>query len=99
MAVSQINLLADVWAADAIHIPGSTMGEIDAMSRLETQSDPLTAFPTLTPSTFVDLQVPGILSLFRRCDPALTSSHPAEHHTIFTDVSALIRDIIHSFTS
>ena len=96
MAVSQINLLTDVWAADAIHIPGSTMGEIDAMSRLETQSDPLTAFPTLTPSTFLDLQAPSILSLFRSCDPALTTS---EHHTIFTDVSVLIRDIILSFTS
>ena len=54
MAVSQINLLADVWAADAIHIPGSTMGEIDAMSRLETQSDPLTAFPTFEPSAWAE---------------------------------------------
>ena len=49
MAVSQLNMLSDVWAADAIHIPGETMGEIDAMSRLEAQADSLTAFPTLTP--------------------------------------------------
>ena len=97
MAVSQLNLLTDVWAADAIHIPGSTMGEIDAMSRLEAQSDPVTAFPTLTPATFLSLQSPSVLSLFAHCDPALTVSHPAEHHTIFSDVSALIRDIIHSF--
>eukprot|EP01036_Dinobryon_divergens_P035870 gene35870-46562_t len=32
MAVSQLNLVTDVWTADAIHIPGETMGEIDAMS-------------------------------------------------------------------
>ena len=97
MAVSQINLLTDVWAADAIHIPGSTMGEIDAMSRLEAQSNPVTAFPTLTPSTFLSLQSPTVLSLFARCDPALTATNPAEHHTLFSDVSALIHDIIHSF--
>ena len=97
MAVSQINLLTDVWAADAIHIPGSTMGEIDAMSRLEAQSNPVTAFPTLTPSTFLSLQNPAVLSLFARCDPAHTATNPAEHHILFSDVSALIHDIIQSF--
>ena len=51
MAISQLNMLTDVWAADAIHIPGENMGEIDAMSRLEAQADSLTAFPTLTPLT------------------------------------------------
>ena len=76
MAVSQINLLADVWAADAIHIPGSTMGEIDAMSRLEVQSDPETAFPTLNPDTYLSLHSPAVISLFERCDPALTAGAP-----------------------
>jgi hypothetical protein len=99
MAVSQINLLADVWAADAIHIPGSTMGEIDAMSRLEVQSDPVTAFPTLTPDTYLSLHSPAVISLFERCDPALTATCPAEHHSILSDVSTLIRDIMHSFTT
>ena len=99
MAVSQINLLADFWAADAIHIPGSTMGEIDAMSRLEVQSDPVTAFPTLTPDTYLSLHSPAVISLFERCDPALTATCPAEHHSILSDVSALIRDIMHSFTT
>ena len=75
MTVSQINLLTDVWAADAIHIPGCTIGEIDAMSRLETQSDPLTAFPTLTPEILIhapsgpwySFPIPGgILSLVVR---------------------------------
>ena len=37
MAVSQINLLTNVWAAEAVHIPGVTMGEVDLMSRLEAQ--------------------------------------------------------------
>ena len=97
MAVSQLNLVSDVWAADAIHIPGETMGEIDAMSRLEAQSDPLTAFPTLTPDTFLSLQSPKVLELFVQCDPALTATAPAEHHVIFSTVSTLIRDIISSF--
>ena len=26
IAVSQINLLTKVWAAEAVHIPGATMG-------------------------------------------------------------------------
>eukprot|EP01036_Dinobryon_divergens_P034929 gene34929-45208_t len=90
MAVSQLNLVTNVWAADAVHIPGETMGEIDAMSRLETQSDPLTAFPTLTPDMFLSLQSPQLLELFVQCDPALAASAPAEHHVIFSTVSTLI---------
>ena len=99
MAVSQLNLLSDVWAADAVHIPGTNMGEIDAMSRLEAQSDPLTAFPTLTSATFLPIQSPLVMSLFTHCDPALSAKSPAEHHAIFTDVSVLIREIILSFSS
>lgn len=98
MAVSQLNLLSDVWAADAIHIPGSTMGEIDAMSRLEAQTDPLTAFPTLTPQTYFNLESPSVHTLFSRCNPALVTSSPAEHHRIFLDVSSLIHDFIDSFS-
>ena len=75
------------------------MGEIDAMSRLETQSDPLTAFPTLTPDMFLSLQSPQLLELFVQCDPALAASAPAEHHVIFSTVSTLIRDIITSFAT
>ena len=75
-----------------------TMGEIDAMRRLEAQSDPLTAFPTLTSDTFLSLQSPQLLELFVQCDPALTATAPAEHHVIFSIVSTLIRDIISSFT-
>ena len=100
MAVSQLNMVSNIWAADAIHIPGSTMGEIDAMSRLEAQSDPLTAFPTLTPETHLDLQSPLICTLFDRCNPASSVMNtPAEHHTTFSDVSKLIHDIIASFSS
>ena len=99
MAVSQLNMVSDVWAADAIHIPGSSMGEIDAMSRLEAQSDPLTAFPTLTPQTHLDLQTPLVCTLFERCNPAIITSTPAEHHTTFSDVSTLIHAIITSFSS
>ena len=97
MAVSQLNLVTNIWAAEAIHIPGSTMGEIDAMSRLEAQSDHLKAFPTLTPDTFLPLQSPLILDLFGQCDPAITATSPAEHHAVFSAVSALIRNIIASF--
>jgi hypothetical protein len=98
MAVSQLNMLTDVWAADAIHIPGETMGEIDAMSRLEAQADSLTAFPTLTPLTYYNLESPSVHTLFSRCDPAHTASCPAEHHRIFLDVASLISDIIISFS-
>ena len=73
------------------------MGEIDAMSHLEAQSDPLTAFPILTPDEFLLLQSPRLLELFVQCDPALTATVPAEHHAIFSTVSSLIRDIITSF--
>lgn len=99
LAVSQINMLTDVWAADATHIPGATMGEIDLMSRLEAQSDPLVAFPTLTPSTYLHLETPSILALFERCDPALSGQTSAEHHYAFSTVSVLIRDIIMSFST
>ncbi len=98
LAVSQINMLTDVWAADAIHIPGVTMGEIDLMSRLEAQSDPLLAFPTLTPSAYLHLETPSVLALFKRCDPALSDQSSAEHHNAFSAVSSLIRDIIVSFS-
>ena len=64
MAISQLNMLSNVWAAESIHIiSGSTMGEIDAMSRLEGQSDHLLASPTLTPATYVDVQPPPPLRL------------------------------------
>ena len=99
MAVSHINLLTNVWAAEAVHIPGATMGEIDLMSRLEAQSDPLIAFPTLTPSTYLHLESPSIVALFGRCDPALSGQTSAEHHTAFSAVSVLIRDIILSFST
>ena len=98
MAVSQLNMLSDVWAADAIHIPGETMGEIDAMSRLEAQADSLTAFPTLTPLTYYNLESPSVRTLFSRCNPAHAASSPAEHHRIFLDVASLISDIIISFS-
>ena len=98
MAVSQLNMLTDVWAADAIHIPGENMGEIDAMSRLEAQADSLTAFPTLTPLTYYNLESPSVRTLFSRCDPAHAASTPAEHHRIFLDVASLISDIIISFS-
>jgi len=99
MAVSHINLLTNVWAAEAVHIPGATMGEIDLMSRLEAQSDPLIAFPTLTPSTYLHLESPSIVALFGQCDPALSGQTSAEHHTAFSAVSVLIRDIILSFST
>ena len=67
MAVSQLNMLTDVWAADTIHIPGKNMGEIDAMSRLEAQADSLTAFPTLTSLTYYNLESPSVRTLFSRC--------------------------------
>ena len=66
------------------------------MSRLEAQSDQLFAFPTLIPSTYLDLE---IIALFGRCDPALSGQTSAEHHTAFSAVSVLIRDIIFSFSS
>ena len=99
MAVSQLNLLSDVWAAEAVHIPGSTMGEIDAMSRLEAQSDLLSSCPTLTSDTFVPLESPDIVSLFRCCDPALSPSLPAEHHAVFCDVTSRIRRILSQLSS
>ena len=100
MAISQLNMLSNVWAAESIHIiSGSTMGEIDAMSRLEAQSDHLLAFPTLTPATYVDVQSPPVTALFERCNPAMVVATPAEHHTLFSDVSTLIHDIIASFSS
>jgi hypothetical protein len=98
MAVSQLNMLSDVWAADAIHIPGETMGEIDAMSRLEAQADSLTAFPTLTPLTYYNLESPSVCTLFSQCNPTHAASSPAEHHRIFLDVASLISDIIISFS-
>jgi hypothetical protein len=55
-----------------------TMGEIDAMSRLEAQADSLTAFPTLTPLTYYNLESPSVRTLFPR---------------IFLDVASLISDI------
>ena len=99
MAVSQINMLTDIWAADAIHIPGASMGEIDLMSRLEVQSDPLLAFPTLTPSTYIHLDSPSLRVLFEWCDPNLSVPTSAEHHSVLSVVSVLIRDIIVSFSS
>jgi hypothetical protein len=99
MAVSQLNMISDVWAAEAIHIPGDTMGEIDAMSRLEAQTDHLLAFPTLTAVTYLALDSPRIDTLFERCNPAFAANTPAEHHTLFSDVSTLIHDIITSFSS
>jgi hypothetical protein len=99
IAVSQINLLTKVWAAEAVHIPGATMGEIDLMSRLEAQSEQLTAFPTLIPSTYLDLESPSIIALFGQCDPALSGKTSTEHHTTFSAVSVLIREIILSFSS
>ena len=91
-------MLSDVWAADAIHIAGETMGEIDAMSRLEAQADSLTAFPTLTPLTYYNLESPSVRTLFSRCNSALAASSPTEHHRIFLDVASLISDIIVSFS-
>ena len=98
MAVSQLNMLSDVWAADAIHIPEETMGEIDAMSRLEAQADSLTAFPTLIPLTYCNLESPSVRTLFSRCNPAHAANSPAEHHSIFLDVASLISDIIVFFS-
>ena len=83
MTVSKLNIMSNVWAAEAIHIPGSTMGEIDAMSRLEAQSDHLIAFLTLTPATYMALQSSQINALFKRCDPAIIAKNPAEHHTLY----------------
>ena len=70
------------------------MGKIDAMSRLEAQADSLTAFPTLTPLTYCNLESPSV----RTCNPAHAVSSPAEHHRIFFDVASLISDIIVSFS-
>ena len=95
MAVSQLNMLSDIWAADAIHIPGETMGEIDAMSRLEAQADSLTASSRLT---YYNLESPSVRTLFSRCNPAHAASSPEEHHRIFLDVASLISDIIISFS-
>ena len=86
------------WAAEAVHISGATMGENDLMSHLEAQSDPLIAFPTLTPSTYLHLESPSIIALFGRCDPALSGQTSPEHHTAFSAVSVLFRDIILSFS-
>jgi len=68
------------------------------MSRLEAQSDPRIAFPTLTPSTYFHLESPSILALFERCDPAHSGQTSAEHHSAFSVVSVLIRDILVSLS-
>ena len=47
----------------------------------------------------VHLESPSIVALFGRCDPALSGQTSAEHHTAFSAVSVLIRDIILSFST
>ena len=94
MAVSQLNLLTNIWAADAVHIPGETMGEIDAMSRIERQSDPFIACPSLTSDLFIPLEDPAIIELFRLCDPSVTQSSSVEHHSSFCDVLSRINRLI-----
>eukprot|EP01036_Dinobryon_divergens_P034933 gene34933-45212_t len=96
MAVSQLNLLTNIWAADAVHIPGETMGEIDAMSRIERQGDPFIACPSLTSDLFIPLEDPDIIELFRLCDPSVTQSSPVEHHSNFCTRSFCIGTAVHS---
>ncbi len=79
MAVSQLIILSDVWAADAIHIPGETMGEIDAMSLLEAQADSLTAFPTLIATSNPLLYVLSFLGAIR-----LTQRVPPQSIIVFS---------------
>ena len=69
------------------------MGEIDAMSRLEAQVDSLTAFPTLTPLTYYNLESSSVRTLFSLCNPAHAASSPVKHHRIFLDAASLISDI------
>jgi len=60
LAVSQLNLLSNIWLMGSVHLPGILMGDIDKMSRKEFHedngSDIRNVCPSLLPRLFVPLE-------------------------------------------
>jgi len=98
LAVSQLNLLSNIWLMGSVHLPGILMGDIDKMSRKEFHedngSDIRNVCPSLLPRLFVPLETIEIVRLFTACDPALQLTCPADYHANFICVHEYIRSII-----
>ena len=100
LAVSQLNLLSNIWLMDSVYLPGIDMGEIDAMSRRETHEAKGMTMDVVCPSLVDELYVPvdsqAIVSLFQSCDPSKSVLVQSDFHANFLRVHEYIRVIIES---
>ena len=100
LAVSQLHLLTNIWLTHSSYLAGVDMGDIDAMSRLETHIDEgkssSEACPTLLPSLFLPLDnSPTVLKLFVTCMPtALPPPDHSQYHFLFSQIHEIIACIL-----
>ena len=98
LAVSQLNLLTNVWLMESVYLPGCLMGEIDSMSRKETHESAgesmETVCPSLTLDLFIDLDTPVVRELFTLCDPSVLFPHTPDHHAAFLRIVNLLRSFV-----
>ena len=103
LAVSQLHLLTNIWLTHSSYLAGVDMGDIDAMSRLETHIDEgkssSEACPTLLPSLFLPLDnSPTVLKLFVTCMPtALPPPDHSQYHFLFSQIHEIIACILSEF--
>ena len=103
LAVSQLHLLTNIWLTHSTYLAGVDMGDIDAMSRLETHTalgkSSTEACPTLLPSLYLPLDTSApVIQLFITCMP--TASPPPDHsqyHLLFSRIHMLIAAILSEF--
>ena len=88
LAVSILSLRLKLDVTSSEHIPGSTMGAVDSLSR-DYDID-------LDPSLYVDLQYnPHLLSLFRLCDPTVARDLRC-HLVAFEDIHLILESFLAS---
>mgnify|MGYP006950272510 CR=1 FL=1 len=89
MSYVWFQLMSKVSVRKTMHIPGISMGDIDAGSR-----DGFT--PSLLPHLYVDLSVfPEVEELFRLCDPSL---QVVDHHDAFLSVHRVLGRLLCHFS-
>jgi hypothetical protein len=95
-ATSQLHLLYPLFLLDSCHLPGSQMGEIDAMSRRERHSDLASVCPSLSSSLYIPLENDIVLSLFRLCDPASPPLSLLDFQSTYSSVLSLLQSALSS---
>ena len=100
LAVTQLHQCSKIEVIDTTHKAGIHMGDIDTMSRIMDDENPIkppasTRCPSLKPDKYWHCQdIPEMKTLFQLLDPSTIRTHNAYHHTAYLQVYDNVNNLL-----